>query len=422
MNMKRCVLSLVLCLLTAPALRADFTPIAGWDQQLFPSFLIGTAAMKSDAREVPVKYLGDPNGLLGVEVVAPQDDCEIEVTIEFSQYAETSQYLGRLPKQGETYTVFPKVKYRFDTLSQCSQATPSTVTYRVKLGGGTVQEKSATVTIRSIQDCPIKVLVGEEVIDTSFAFAVYVNEQHPFMDKLLREALDIGVVDSFIGYQAKSESEVLRQVYAIWDLLVARDVRYSSITTTAADSDQILSQNVRSLEDTINNQQANCVDGSVLLVTLLRKIDIESFLILVPGHCYAGFFLDAEHTKALAIETTLVGAEVEEPDELDPLLDESVDESLRGDYSWPSFVRALEEGTGKFVASQEKFQDETEVDYRIIDISAARKLGVLPIPHRGKEKFVHFDHSEYIAEEDADDAYEEEDYETEDDSEWEDVE
>ncbi|MBX3420661.1 MAG: hypothetical protein KF752_03800 [Pirellulaceae bacterium] len=412
--MKRCIWSLIVCLLATPTLRADFTPIAGWDQQLFPSFLIGTAAIKSNFSEVPDNRLGDPNGLLGVEVVATQDNSKIEVTVEFGQYAETSQFSGWLPKQGETYTVFPKVKYRFEALSQCAQATPATVTYRVRLDGGPFEEKSATVTVRSIQDCPIKVQVDDEVVDTSLAFAVYVNEQHPFMDKLLREALDIGVVDSFTGYQAQSANEVLRQVYAIWDLLVARDVRYSSITTTAADSDQILSQNVRSLEDTVNNQQANCVDGSVLLVSLLRKIDIESFLILVPGHCYAGFFLDAEHTQALAIETTLIGVEAEEPDEVDALLAESVDASQRDEYSWPSFVQAIELGTHNFLSSQEKFQDESEADYHIIDISAARKLGVLPIPYRGKEKFVHFDHSEDLSEGDSDDEEEEDEEDDED--------
>ncbi|MFO0941043.1 MAG: hypothetical protein U0930_09765 [Pirellulales bacterium] len=406
----------LLALLPLSKVSADFTPITGWDKQLFPSFIIGTAAMKGDDASTSENELGDSRGLLGVEVVSPKDNATIEVTIECNDFAEPSKFSGRLPKKGETYTVFPKVKYRFDKLSQCNQATPATVTFRVKLEGSETEEKSANVTFRSINDCPLKLALGEQIIDTSFAFASYVNEQHPFMDKLLREALDIGVVDSFSGYQSGSDEEVLRQVYAIWDLLVARDVRYSSITTTAADSDMVLSQNVRLLEDTVNNQQANCADGSVLFVSLLRKIDIESNLILVPGHCYMGFYLDREKTKFLALETTLVGAEVELPDDVDQILENSVEEDLRGDYSWPSFVQAIELGTKNLLESKEKFEDKNEADYNIIDIASARKTGVLPIPHRGKEKFVQFDHSAYIGV-DSDDAMESSDDDEEADEE-----
>lgn len=390
------VAATILAMLPLSQVSADFTPITGWDKQLFPSFIIGTATMKGEDTSTSENELGDVRGLLGVEVVATMDNASIEVTIECNEFIEPSKFSGRLPKKGETYSIYPKVKYRFDKLSQCNQATPATITFRVKVEGSETEEKSANVTFRSINDCPLKLALGEQVIDTSFAFASYVNEQHPFMDKLLREALDIGVVDSFTGYQSGSDEEVLRQVYAIWDLLVARDVRYSSITTTAADSDIVLSQNVRLLEDTVNNQQANCVDGSVLFVSLLRKIDIESNLILVPGHCYMGFYLDREKTKFLALETTLVGVEVDLPEEVDEILENSVDEDLRGDYSWPSFVQAIELGTKNLLASKEKFEDKSEADYNIIDIASARKVGVLPIPHRGKEKFVQFDHSAYI--------------------------
>ena len=169
-----------------------------------------------------------------------------------------------------------------------------------------------TCTMRSINDCPFAFRNGEEVVDTSFAFAAYVNEQHPFVDKLLREALDRGVVKSFHGYQGRSKEDVIRQAYAVWDLLVARDIRYSSITTTAVDSPSVACQHVRLIEDSINNSQANCVDGSVLWVSLLQKIGIHGSLIVTSNHCYAGFYLDNKRESFFAIETTLLGAEVDE--------------------------------------------------------------------------------------------------------------
>ena len=48
--------------------------------------------------------------------------------------------------------------------------------------------------MRTINDCPFSLTQDDGVLDVSYTFAAYVNEQHPFVDKLLREALDIGIV------------------------------------------------------------------------------------------------------------------------------------------------------------------------------------------------------------------------------------
>ncbi len=381
---------------TGGVVRAEFTPIAGWDNQLFPSYIIGSATLKGDqTTSDPTEQLGDPNGLLGVEIVAPADNTRVEITVQCDEYLEPSTITETLESEGESYTIFPKVKYRFDRLSQCQQVTPATVTFKVKIEDDEIQEKTTTVTFRPIHDCPIKVEVGEKILDTSVTVATFVNEQHPYVDKLLREALNIGVVDKFIGYQG-TDDDVIRQVYSVWDLLVARDVRYSSITTTAADSDEILSQHIRMLEDTINNQQANCVDGSVLMVSMLRKIGIDSFLVLVPGHCYVGFYVDEKRERALGLETTLVGEETELPDDFETDLENAVDESLQGDLSWPSFVQAIIVGTKNLGGNAEKFKSGQEQDYKLIDINRARRMGVLPIPFKSKELFVNIDHSEYV--------------------------
>ncbi len=218
-------------------------------------------------------------------------------------------------------------------------------------------------------------LDGESVVDVAFTFAAYVNEQHPFVDKLLREALDIGVVDKFTGYQSNDPEEVIRQVYALWDLFVARDVRYSSITATSSNSDQLACQHVRLLEDSINNQQANCVDGSVLLYrSMLRKIGIDAFLVLEPGHCYAGFYLDRDHKGAIGIDSVLVGESLDEPEEVLELLDSAIDESARDESSWPSFVKSCEIATDKLVAQADAGESKEESSAQPSKSSTSRWL------------------------------------------------
>ena len=372
----------------------DFTPLIAFDQQLFPSFIISTASMKSAPSEeeevdpaAPL-IVGDRDGLLGIKFVAPKKDTQIKVTITCDEVMEASPFYGKLPVGGKEYHIYPKIKYRFTKLAEVIQATPVSMTFRLQIGND-VHEQTATVMLRPIHDCPFLVQEGELALNTSFTFAAYVNEQHPYLDKLLREALDIGVVDSFSGYQ-EGEAEVIRQVYSIWDALVTRDVRYSSITATSVKARTVACQHVRLIEESLNNSQANCVDGSVLLASALRKIGIEPFLVLVPGHCYVGFYVDEQKENMLAIETTMLGDSYDEDEEYDAmdLLEESVDEEERYDESWPSFSSAIVAGTTSLEEHGEKLASTSEPEYMLIDIDAARDRGILPIAFRGKDKFV----------------------------------
>jgi hypothetical protein len=113
-----------------------------------------------------------------------------------------------------------------------------------------------------------------------------------------------------------------------------------------------------------------------------------------PDHCYMGFWADEQHTVFLALETTLLGVTAETPDEVPEELEDAIDEELRRDKSWPSFVHAILGGTSKFINDGEKFK--TEPDYQMIDIALARQAGFLPIPYHSAEEFVAFDFSDYL--------------------------
>jgi hypothetical protein len=64
---------------------------------------------------------------------------------------------------------------------------------------------------------------------------------------------------------------------------------------------------VRFLDQSISSSQANCVDGSVLLCSILRKIGLNVGIMLVPGHAYV-CVRDQENKQFIAgIETTMLG-------------------------------------------------------------------------------------------------------------------
>ena len=178
----------------------------------------------------------------------------------------------------------------------------------------------------------------------------------------------------------------------MWHALSKRDVRYSSITTSVAESDTVGSQHVRLIEESINNGQANCVDGSVLLASLLRKIGVEPMLVMVPGHCYLAFSLDAEGKELAALETTMIGSAVEKDALKVDGLEGVVDEETQDENSWKTFKAAIATGVANLKKNGKNFKDPKKSDYQLISVVAA-KLGILPIGfqvesevHRGADR------------------------------------
>jgi hypothetical protein len=392
-----CAIFLVTALLSATAAAEEltYTPITGWDHQLFPSYLVASATVRlpqedqvDEDSEADVTVLGDTQGVLGVELTSPGEESTVVVTVLANSILEESTFEAELDEEGGVYRIYPRIRYKYDVLTKNKQSIPVEVTYSVEVDGEELEDQTVTLTLRSINDCPWAVTEPDGTSkDISFMFAAYVNEQHPFVDKILREALDQGVVDSFTGYQSGDPAEVYRQVYALWNALSERDVRYSNITTSAADTDEVSSQHVRLIDESINNGQANCVDGSVLLASLLRKIDIEPCLVYVPGHCYLAFYLDADCTQLVGLETTLIGGGAGDNSIREvPHATDVVDAEWRDKDSWATFCAAVEMGDADMAENKEKFNQD-DPDYQVVSIAAARKMGILPIAFDSASQF-----------------------------------
>ena len=235
--------------------------------------------------------------------------------------------------------------------------------------------------MKSINDCPFYVLFdeeGEEFEDFSMVFAAYVNENHPWVDGILKDALKTGLVSGFTGYQSGDPDEVLTQVFAIWKVLQDRGIKYSDISTTTP-SKYVVSQTVRFLDDSIDATQANCVDGTVLMASLMRKIGLNVYLTMVPGHCLLAFDLGREEDDdILGLETTMLG----ETDLGEAGESIEVPEGVKGTKHEGSFrvlAAALGVGTATLEEHSEAMANEESPDTQLISVAAAREMGIMPI-------------------------------------------
>jgi hypothetical protein len=388
----------------------EWSPESAMDHHLFPSLVIATASVRpvededEEAKEPDPYLLGDKFGLLGVSIKVPSANANVRITIKENDVIATTTWSGKLAEANHDYYIAPKVNYKFDHLRKVTQQIPLNVDFELEVNGKTLGDKTETLQIRSINDCPYGVANSEETVDDEniengsadlgWMFAAYVNENHPYLDKILKEALATKIVDSFAGYQADDPKDVIRQVFAIWTAVQKHGIKYSSVTDVPGGSSLVTSQFVRFLDQSITATQANCVDGSVMFASLLRKVGIDPFLVAVPGHMYLGFYITGregdDDREFVGLETTLIGAsEVDEPEGEAPealsALGEELSDAVTKTKAWKSFEAAIIDKTNELDKTADKF-DAGDPEYQMIDIAKAREDGIMPISFQASHK------------------------------------
>lgn len=349
--------------------------------QVFPALEISLANLESDAEEIDPAIVGEQDGLIGVVVDGVRPGTPFSLTIRIPGYAADSKLTGKIPAAEGPWQLNPVINWDFTALGTVKQPKPANAIFELSLGGAPAENRTQRIRLRSVNDAIYYLDEDDDENDTdlNWLFAAYVNEDHPQVDEILKEALATGIVDSFSGYQSEDSDEVLRQVWAIWHVLQERGIRYSSITRTSNEHANIHSQHVRFLDESLAMSQANCVDGSVLLASILRKIDIAPSLVLVPGHMFLAFQLDTEGENFAFLETTMLGNVHDGQGQRLKALKTGGNVKVDQQSSLDSFAAALDSGQQTFEAGGDKFADENDIEHQIIDIQAAREMGVMPI-------------------------------------------
>lgn len=361
---------------TSPDENVDWSPVVEMNGQVFPSFILAASGEKVQNKQAG--YYGDKLGLFGATVVAPHDGAEVRVVVDASPYARQSSYEATLATEGKKYEIFPLIDYQYSKLRSIESPRQASVRIALYVDGERVGQKVKRARVRSVNEVPFAFYHRNgERMDLTWMFAAYVNEHHPAVDRLLREALDTEIVNGFYGYQRGKEA-VRKQVFALWHVLQERGFQYSNVAAASGETKGVYSQRVRFIDDALATSQANCVDGTVLLASLLRAIGIDPFVIVKPGHMFLGYYTTDDHSSSAVLETTMLGSV-------------DLDEAER---SWEGVIRefagqdpAREASMRSFLAAKKAaFDTYREVKdslgkkgYYLIDIADARQRGIHPI-------------------------------------------
>ncbi len=255
---------------------------------------------------------------------------------------------------------------------------PRRQTVRVSMTGRGMKplERTLELDVHPLDEALYFVREGDARIDLGWAFAAWVDPQDPVVDRLLElAAIDVAQVAALPG----DRSARLNLVRRLWVALERHGLRYSDEGAGLSQGPVIYSQRVRLLANTWNERVANCLDGSVLIASALERLGIASFLVLVPGHAFVGFYVENGRREAEFLETTLLGFRrpVEQATE-------STAQILQ--RAVPGFEAARRAGRARYRLAAPKLDGRHRPDYALIDISTARAYGIMPLAVGRRER------------------------------------
>lgn len=135
----------------------------------------------------------------------------------------------------------------------------------------------------------------------------WVTPNQPAVLELLRDA---AAHHTMVGYLAKADvlaEDVRAQVEAIWRAAKARDIRYVVSSAFAYGGTHArVTQRLRLPRETLETQLANCLDGVVLLASVVEAAGLRPVIVTAPGHAFLAYRLARTGEALDYVETTML--------------------------------------------------------------------------------------------------------------------
>jgi len=140
--------------------------------------------------------------------------------------------------------------------------------------------------------------------DLTRYLGAFVTPNAPDVMRFLRRAADHHPQKQIVGYQ--EGNDVLPQVRAIFDALQAAQLTYVNSTVTFNPEESARSQRVRLPRESLAEQQANCIDGTLLFASLLEAASLSPALVIIPRHALVAWETAKQSNEWCYLETTKI--------------------------------------------------------------------------------------------------------------------
>jgi hypothetical protein len=146
--------------------------------------------------------------------------------------------------------------------------------------------------------------------DLSHYYGAWVTPHVAAVEERVRRAADLLSDGGILGYQSNADGpiDVTPQVEALFKSLVHAGIRYVS-STIAYGVPGVFMQRTRLPRESLETKSANCLDGTVLMASLLEAASLNPGIVLVPGHAFVAWQTWRDQDEWDFLETTLIGKE-----------------------------------------------------------------------------------------------------------------
>jgi len=145
-----------------------------------------------------------------------------------------------------------------------------------------------------------------EMLDLSHYYGAWVTPHTDTVQERIRRAVELVPDRRMLGYQGDPDL-VNQQVAALYQSLRESEIVYVNSVIDYGAPAGITTQRTRLPRESLARRSANCIDGTVLLASLMEGVSLNPAIVLVPGHAFVGWEAWAGSGDWRFLETTLIG-------------------------------------------------------------------------------------------------------------------
>jgi hypothetical protein len=144
--------------------------------------------------------------------------------------------------------------------------------------------------------------------DLTRYFGAFVTPNDPAVMSFLRAVANRHPAGSLVGYQTDAAG-VEAQIRAIFDALRQdADITYiNSVISFAPEDGSQMTQRVRPPAESLKDHEANCIDGTVLVASLIEAMTMNAAIVVIPGHAFVAWEKSPKSDDWDYLETTMIG-------------------------------------------------------------------------------------------------------------------
>ena len=146
-----------------------------------------------------------------------------------------------------------------------------------------------------------------ETLDLSHYYGAWVTPHAIPVQERIRRAVELAPNRQMLGYQGDPDL-VAPQVAALYQALREAEIVYVNSVIDYGAPAGMTTQRTRLPRESLAQRSANCIDGTVLLASLLEGVSLNPAIVLVPGHAFLGWEAWQGSDDWRFLETTLIGA------------------------------------------------------------------------------------------------------------------